>query len=220
MTSPLASIDLSIFSLFLRADTVVQIIMLGLVLASLLCWAIIFDKVSLLKRTNTSIDDFENFFWSGLTLDKILEKSEALPYNPMSVMFASAMHEYKQEGYDSVITATRIERAMNVSLQKEGDYIDSKMPTLASIGSAAPFMGLLGTVWGIMNAFTAIASTGQTSLSVVAPGIAEALFATALGLFAAIPATIAYNKLSSDIDRMYVRLEAFTGDLIGIISRQ
>ena len=219
MTSPAVSIDLSIFSLFLRADTVVQIIMLGLVLASLLCWAIIFDKVSLLKRTNKSIGNFENVFWSGLTLDEILKTSEALPDNPMSVMFASAMHEYKQKGHDSAMMSTRIERAMNVSLQKEGDYIDSNMSALASIGSAAPFIGLLGTVWGIMNSFSAIASTGQTSLSVVAPGIAEALFATALGLFAAIPATIAYNKLSSDIDRMYVRLEAFTGDFVGIISR-
>ena len=219
MTSPAVSVDLSIFNLFLRADTVVQIIMFGLVLASLLCWTIIFDKINLLKRTKKSIDSFENVFWSGLTLDKISKTPEALNNNPMSVMFVSAMHEYKQKGYDKAMMSTRIERAMNVSLQKEGDNVDSNMSALASIGSAAPFIGLLGTVWGIMNSFTAIASTGQTSLAVVAPGIAEALFATALGLFAAIPATIAYNKLSSDIDRMHVRLEAFTGDLVGIISR-
>ena len=219
MTSPELSDDLSVLNLFLKADIVVQAIMFGLVCASILCWTIIFDKRSLIKRINKSIDNFENVFWSGLTLDEISQTSEALPNNPMSVMFAAAMYEYKQKRHDSGVASRLIERAMNVSLQKEGNYIDSNMSTLASIGSAAPFIGLLGTVWGIMNSFTAIASTGQTSLSVVAPGIAEALFATALGLFAAIPATIAYNKLSSDIDSMYVRLEAFTGDLVGVISR-
>ncbi len=219
MANPEVGIDLSILGLFLRADAVVQIIMVGLVLSSVLCWAIIFDKISLLKRTTKSMDAFEHVFWSGLTLEKIEQNTESQTKNPMSTMFVSAMHEYKQKGQGKTTLAPRVERSMNVALQKEMDILDGRMAVLASIGSAAPFIGLLGTVWGIMNAFTAIAATKQTSLAVVAPGIAEALFATALGLFAAIPATIAYNKLSSDIDRTYSRLESFIGEFVGIISR-
>ena len=220
MTAPDVAVDLSIWGLFVRADTVVQIIMLGLVASSLLCWAIIFDKLSLIKNTRKSMNQFENVFWSGISLDKILNSPEAKLNNPMSIMFISAMREWKQSSKDKAGMSIRIERVMNIALQKEADKMDSRMSVLASIGSSAPFVGLLGTVWGIMNAFTAIAATKQTSLAVVAPGIAEALFATALGLFAAIPATIAYNKLSSDIDRTHVRLEAFMGEFVSIISRQ
>ena len=138
----------------------------------------------------------------------------------MSKIFVAAMSEWRQPSVGEAGLLERIERSMTLVVNREMDKMDSKLSVLASIGSASPFVGLLGTVWGIMNSFTAIASAKQTSLAVVAPGIAEALFATALGLFAAIPATIAYNKISSDVDRINVSLETFMGEFVGIISRR
>lgn len=220
MAGSTASVDLSAFSLFLRADIVVQVIMIGLIIASIVCWAIIINKIQMIKKIRHDIQEFETLFWSGISLDDVLKSKKINNKDPMSNMFVYAMTEWRQPSVGEAGLLERIERSMNLVLNKEMDKMDAHMPVLASIGSAAPFVGLLGTVWGIMNSFTAIAVSKQTSLAVVAPGIAEALFATALGLFAAIPATIAYNKLSSDVDRIHVSLETFMGEFIGIISRR
>lgn len=220
MSLPNTSLDLSAFGLFLRADIFVQIIMVGLIIASIVCWAIIIDKTITLKKIRRDINEFENLFWSGISLDKVLKEKKDNFDDPMSIMFVSAMNEWRQPTVSENRLLERIERSMNLVLNKEMDNMDSRMAILASIGSASPFIGLLGTVWGIMHSFTAIAISKQTSLTVVAPGIAEALFATALGLFAAIPATIAYNKLSSDVDKINVSLETFMGEFVGIMSRR
>ncbi len=213
------STTVNVTTLFLEADVVVQVIMAFLLMGSIFCWAIIFNKIYMIKSMRREMDIFENLFWSGISLDEIFRSPNARPSNPMSKMFISAMNEWRQTTKRDQNLVNSIERVMGVVHQKEEDKMDNNMSVLASIGSASPFIGLLGTVWGIMNSFTAIAATKQTSIAVVAPGIAEALFATALGLFAAIPATIAYNKLSSDMDRLHVRLESFTGEFVGIISR-
>ncbi len=220
MSLPNASLDLSAFGLFLRADIFVQIIMIGLIIASIVCWAIIIDKTITLKKIRRDINEFEDLFWSGISLDKVLKTKQNDINDPMSIMFVSAMNEWRQPSVGENRLLERIERSMNLVLNKEMDNMDSRMAILASIGSASPFIGLLGTVWGIINSFTAIAISKQTSLAVVAPGIAEALFATALGLFAAIPATIAYNKLSSDVDKINVNLETFMGEFVSIMSRR
>lgn len=212
------SVGINVLRLFFEASFFVQIIVIGLLGASILCWTIIFDKWYFLRRLQRSINSFETLFWSGLSLDEIAENETLRKDNPMSLMFLSAMQEWKQEnrGIDLV---SRVERTMNVVLQRETEQMDSRMDILASIGSASPFVGLLGTVWGIMTSFTSIAAVKQISLTVVAPGIAEALLATALGLFAAIPATIAYNKIAADIDVMQARFHGFIGAFVAILSR-
>jgi biopolymer transport protein TolQ len=218
------SSHLSAWNLFLRADIVVKVVMLALVLASFWCWAIIFEKVLRLRRLGARAEQFEESFWSGGSLDDLYERMEARPDDPMSSVFTAAMREWRHSaagGAKGLETLqNRIERAMQITMGREMDRLERYMTFLASVGSTAPFIGLFGTVWGIMNSFQAIALTKNTSLAVVAPGIAEALFATALGLVAAIPAVIAYNKLSSDLGRYALRLETFAGEFLGIISRR
>tara|TARA_R110000787_G_scaffold137458_13_gene250559 strand:- start:7310 stop:8038 length:729 start_codon:yes stop_codon:yes gene_type:complete len=219
--------DLSILSLILRADIVVQAVMLVLAFASVWCWAIIFDKIFRIRRVNRRSDKFEDSFWSGGSLEDLFDRIGNNPADPMSAMFASAMREWRRgasrNGSSDMMRGglqQRIERVMQVTLGREMERLEKYMTFLASVGSVAPFVGLFGTVWGIMNSFQAIALSKNTSLAVVAPGIAEALFATALGLVAAIPAVLAYNKLSADLGRYANRLDNFSAEFSSILSRQ
>lgn len=215
--------SMTIWSLFLRADWVVKAVMIVLVLLSIWCWAVIFDKVVRMSRLRRLAQKFEDAFWSGGSLDDLYDRVGQSPADPMTAVFASAMREWQRSsgaksGYAGL--QQRIDRVMQVTVGREMDRLERYLPFLASVGSSAPFIGLFGTVWGIMNSFTAIAATKQTSLAVVAPGIAEALFATALGLVAAIPATIAYNKISTEMNRYAGRIDAFAAEFSSIISRQ
>ena len=219
--------DLSILSLILRADIVVQAVMLVLAFASVWCWAIIFEKIFRIRRVNRRSDKFEDSFWSGGSLEDLFDRIGNNPADPMSAMFASAMREWRRgasrNGSSDMMRGglqQRIERVMQVTLGREMERLEKYMTFLASVGSVAPFVGLFGTVWGIMNSFQAIALSKNTSLAVVAPGIAEALFATALGLVAAIPAVLAYNKLSADLGRYANRLDNFSAEFSSILSRQ
>jgi biopolymer transport protein TolQ len=219
--------DLSILGLFLQADFIVKAVMIGLILASFWCWAIIFEKILRMRRLRRQAGQFEENFWSGGSLDDLFDRTGSRPVDPMSAVFSSAMREWRRstsrsgrDSDDRQSLSERIDRVMQITLNRELEQLERYMTFLASVGSTAPFVGLFGTVWGIMNSFSAIAVSKNTSLAVVAPGIAEALFATALGLVAAIPAVIAYNKLSTDINRYAGRLEAFAGEFGAILSRQ
>lgn len=219
--------DLSVWGLFLQADLVVKIVMILLILASFWCWAIIFEKIRRFRRLWAQAEEFEEAFWSGGSLEDLYDRIGDRPNNPMASIFTAAMREWRRsaaKGLSDVAQkaalAQRIERVMQVTLGREMEGLERHMTFLASVGSTGPFVGLFGTVWGIMNSFQAIASTKDTSLAVVAPGIAEALFATALGLVAAIPAVVAYNKISNDLGRYAARLESFAGEFSAILSRQ
>lgn len=215
------SFHLSLWDLLFGADLIVQIIMLSLVAASVWSWAIIFAKSTRLKQIKAQADKFEETFWSGVALDQFYDSISKKPSHPMAAVFTSAMKEWQRRGgRKGQSIQERIQRVMNVTINREGDQLESQMIFLASVGSTAPFVGLFGTVWGIMESFQGIAASQSTNLAVVAPGIAEALFATAIGLIAAIPAVLAYNKLSTDIGRFMGRLEAFSDEFTNILSRQ
>jgi biopolymer transport protein TolQ len=219
--------NLSVWALFLQADIVVKIVMILLILASFWCWAIIFEKFTRLRRLWGQAEEFEEAFWSGGSLEDLYDRINDRPNNPMASIFTAAMREWRRSAAKGLASsaqkaglAQRIDRVMQVTLGREMEGLERHMSFLASVGSTAPFIGLFGTVWGIMNSFQAIASSKDTSLAVVAPGIAEALFATALGLVAAIPAVMAYNKISNDLGRYAARLESFAGEFSAILSRQ
>jgi len=218
--------DLSLWGLFMQADIVVKIVMLALLAASVWVWAIVFEKTTSLRRVNQQADAFEDKFWSGGSLEELYDQAGAKPTHPMAAVFGAAMAEWRRSmrvaGADVSRSGMRdrVERAMGVTVQREMDRMERWMIFLASIGSTAPFIGLFGTVWGIMHSFSAIAAMHNTNLAVVAPGIAEALFATAIGLVAAIPAVLAYNKLSTDLARFATRLEGFGAEFGAILSRQ
>jgi biopolymer transport protein TolQ len=218
--------DLSLLGLFLQADIVVKLAMAILIFASVWVWAIIIEKVITLRRVNREANAFEDAFWSGGSLDDLYDREGADPTNPIAAVFGAAMSEWRRTvkiaGADIGHTAVkeRVDRAMNVTIMREMDRLERYMIFLASVGSTAPFVGLFGTVWGIMHSFSAIAAMHNTDLAVVAPGIAEALFATAIGLVAAIPAVLAYNKLSNDLGRYAFRLEGFGSEFSAILSRQ
>ncbi len=218
--------DLSILTLFLQADIVVKLVMLLLLLASVWVWAIVFEKVTSLRRANRQADAFEDRFWSGGSLDELYDAEGAKPVHPVAAVFGAAMGEWRRSarvaGADMARGGVRdrVDRAMTVTVGREMERMERWMVFLASVGSTAPFIGLFGTVWGIMHSFAAIAASRNTSLAVVAPGIAEALFATAIGLVAAIPAVLAYNKLSTDLSRFAARLEGFGTEFGAILSRQ
>jgi biopolymer transport protein TolQ len=220
--------DLSIVSLFLQADTIVKLVLFILLAASFWSWAVIFDKMMRLRRLSRDAESFEESFWSGGSLDDLYDRIGTGPVDPMSAVFGAAMREWRRSAAKGLIASTtmrtslqqRIERVMQVTVGREMERLERFMPFLATVGSTAPFVGLFGTVWGIMNSFQSIAAAKNTSLAVVAPGIAEALFATALGLVAAIPAVVAYNKLSTDFSRYAGRLDAFASEFSAILSRQ
>ena len=219
-----APIDMSFWALFMHAHFVVKAVMIGLLLASIWCWAIIVDKTLLYRRAQASMDRFEDVFWSGQSLDELYRNLSNQPVSDMSAVFVAAMREWKrsfENGGRSVASlAQRIDKVVDVTIQREADRLESKLLVLATIGSSSPFIGLFGTVWGIMTAFQAIAVSKNTSLAVVAPGIAEALLATAIGLFAAIPAVIAYNKLQADAAKAVGRVETFADEFTAILQRQ
>ncbi len=219
--------DLSAWGLFLQADMIIKLVMLLLVAASVWSWAIIVDKWITFKSLNIKAGKFETSFWSGEALEKLYGRIHNKANDPMARTFCAGMNEWKltMEGtghVDGSLRASlgqRIDRAMATAISREISQLERYMAFLATVGSTAPFIGLFGTVWGIMNSFTAIAGSQNTSLAVVAPGIAEALFATAIGLVAAIPAVIAYNKFSTDLGRYGERLDGFAAEFSSILSR-
>jgi biopolymer transport protein TolQ len=216
------------WALFLHADLIGKAVILVLVLASFWTWAIVIDKLLRLRKLQAAANQFEDQFWSGGSLEDLYDRVGAQPADPMTAMFGAAMREWRRSAAKGLVAAgqmraslqARIERVMQVTLSREMDRLEKQMTFLASVGSTAPFIGLFGTVWGIMRSFHAIGVTKNTSIASVAPGLAEALFATALGLIAAIPAVIAYNKISSELNRYAGRLETFSSEFGAILSRQ
>lgn len=219
--------DLSIISLFMHADIIVKVVAILLVFASVWCWAIIFEKKATLGKLNRRANKFEDAFWSGEPLDKLYQRIKKSPHDPLLKTFSAGMEEWQNTVSGGVpdrdnLQASlrqRVERAMSVAIAREMVRLERGMTFLATVGSTAPFIGLFGTVWGIMNSFNSIAHSNNTSLAVVAPGISEALFVTALGLVAAIPAVIAYNGYSSKLQRYAGRLDAFVTEFSAILSR-
>jgi biopolymer transport protein TolQ len=210
--------------LFLQAHIVVKIVMIGLLLASMWSWAIIIEKLFAFRRARVEADRFEQMFWSGQSLDELYSGLSIGRTIAMAALFVAAMREWKRSVEANIRALAgiqlRVEKVMDVTISREMERLDRRLLFLATVGSTAPFIGLFGTVWGIMTSFQAIAASKNTSLAVVAPGIAEALFATALGLLAAIPAVVFYNKFSADSTRLGQRLEAFADEFSAIVSRQ
>ncbi len=212
------STDFSLMQLFLRADFVVKSVIIILIAASIYSWALIFDKYKLFKKINISSQDFENKFWKAKSAESFNSNLPARPQDPMTLIFKDAMTELlKTKSKSSAVQLARVERILEISTDKQIKLIEKNFTFLATVGATAPFIGLFGTVWGIMNSFQSIAISRNTSLAIVAPGIAEALFATALGLLAAIPAVIAYNKFNSDAKRYLSRIDNFCKRFISII---
>ena len=218
--------DLSFFSLIWEASLPVQAVMLILVIASMASWKIIYLKIKTLKMAEQNTDDFEKIFWSGGSLSNLYESVSIRPPKDMlglPMIFKAGYKEYMSNKNTGALDKKSIEsvrRAMSASYNREVDTIDRHLPFLASVGSVSPYIGLFGTVWGIMNAFIGLANVAQASLAQVAPGIAEALIATAIGLFAAISAVIAYNKFASKVDRISIRYESFMEEFINIMDRK
>lgn len=217
--------DMSIVSLMLEASLVVQLVVLLLLSISVASWAAIVRKLTAIKRIKTLNEEFERVFWSGTSLNELFNAASqnAKMSGPMERIFASGMREYQKLRERRISDAPTLldgaRRAMRASFQREMDVAESQLSFLASVGSIAPYIGLFGTVWGIMHAFTGLASLQQVTLAVVAPGIAEALVATAIGLFAAIPAVLAYNHFSHDVDRIAIKLETFIEEFSNILQR-
>jgi biopolymer transport protein TolQ len=221
---PLASADVSLIALFWQAHWVVKGVMLGLLFCSVWVWAIAIDKSFLFARAKRAMDRFEQAFWSGQSIDELYRALSAKPTYSMAALFVAAMREWKRS-FESQSRSfaglqTRIDKVMSVSIAREIERLERRLLVLATVGSAGPFVGLFGTVWGIMSSFQSIAASKNTSLAVVAPGIAEALFATAMGLVAAIPATIFYNKFVAEVNRQSQRLEGFADEFSAVLSRQ
>ncbi len=216
--------DFSMWALFARATFIVKIVMLLLIVASFWAWSIIIQKMISYRVARREAEVFDRRFWSGEPLDQLFDEIGTEPGGHSEKVFAAGMMEWRRShrndgGLIAGATA-RIDRSMDVAIAKEAEKLQSGLPVLATVGSTAPFVGLFGTVWGIMNAFIEIAEQQSTNLAVVAPGIAEALLATGLGLLAAIPAVVFYNKLSADSDRIVAGYEAFADEFATILSRQ
>lgn len=219
-----AAIDFSMWALFARATLTVKLVMVLLIAASFWSWSVIFQKHIMYRKARRDAAAFDRSFWSGEPLDQLFEELGPDPKGRSQRVFAAGMVEWqrshRQDGGLIANATSRIDRSMDVAIAKEADELLHGLPILATVGSTAPFVGLFGTVWGIMNAFIEIAAQQNTNLAVVAPGIAEALMATGLGLLAAIPAVIFYNKLSADSDRIIAGYEAFADEFATILSRQ
>ncbi|GAA4657375.1 protein TolQ [Bartonella pachyuromydis] len=215
---------IGILHLFMQAGFVVKAVMILLLLASVWSWAIIFDKIFTYRRIRREIKKFERIFWSGKALEDLYAECKSQRTNSISAVFMAAMVEWKkslEKGiHTSISLQSRIDKAMDLTIGRESAKIESKLGFLATLGSAGPFIGLFGTVIGIMGSFLSISASQNTSLAIVAPGIAEALLATAIGLFAAIPAVIAYNKLTSESARIIAQIENFADEFSTIISRR
>ncbi|MEO0665494.1 MAG: protein TolQ [Pseudomonadota bacterium] len=219
-----AAVDFSMWGLFARATIIVQVVMIMLIVASAWAWAIIINKALQYRRARSQAATFDRAFWSGEPLDELFDGMNMAPKGAAETIFAAGMMEWrrshKEDGGLIPGAQSRIDRSMDVAISKEADGLQKGLPILATVGSVAPFVGLFGTVWGIMNAFIEIAEQQNISLAVVAPGIAEALLATGLGLLAAIPAVIFYNKYAADADRIVAGYEAFADEFATILSRQ
>jgi biopolymer transport protein TolQ len=215
--------DMSILSLVLQASLVVQLVMAGLLIVSLTSWTVIFGKLFGLKRVRGGNEDFEREFWSGRSLTEMsAEVEKRADAAPMARLFASGMREFmklRERRLDGPAQLDGARRAMRASFQREMDNIESHLSFLASVGSVSPYVGLFGTVWGIMHAFVGLSNLQQVTLASVAPGIAEALVATAIGLFAAIPAVVAFNRFAREIDRIAIQLDTFMEEFLNILQR-
>lgn len=217
-------IDFSFLALFLRATFTVKLVMIILIIASFWSWSIIIQRLIVYRRARSESTDFDQAFWSGEPLDELYEQIGENPKGPAQTIFSAGMLEWhrshRQDGGLIAGAQARIDRSMDVAISKESEKLNTGLSFLATVGSTAPFIGLFGTVWGIKNAFEEIAMQQNTNLAVVAPGIAEALVATGLGLLAAIPAVIFYNKLSADSEHIVSGYEAFADEFATILSRQ
>ena len=210
--------DFSLWSLFMRADFVVKFVIVLLIASSIFSWALIFDKFKLFKNINKSTEDFEKKFWKAKSAESFNSNLPVNSKDPATLIFKAAMTELiKTKRQSSSVQAARVERILEIATDNELKKVEKNFTFLATIGSTAPFIGLFGTVWGIMNSFQSIAISRNTSLAIVAPGIAEALFATALGLLAAIPAVVAYNKFNNDAKKYSEKLENFSKRFLTII---
>ena len=222
-----APLDVSFWGLVLQADAVVKIVMLILLIASIWSWSIIIEKTKRFLSLKRKAQIFEDAFWSGESLEELYKEEEKNPQHPLAVVFVAGMYEWTRANKNNSLSnqniqaglQERIHQVMNVAVTRELETIEKNIGFLATVGSTAPFIGLFGTVWGIMNSFQSIAVSKDTSLAVVAPGIAEALLATALGLVAAIPAVIAYNKLSNNLNTYALRLQNFASEFEALLSR-
>ncbi len=218
--------DLSLLELVLNASILVQLVMLLLLVASLMSWTMIFRKLTMLRRARAAADDFEDQFWSGQDLVSIFNRINTHAYDAtgMERIFHSGFKEFArlraQSGIDASAVLDGSERAMRIALSREIDMLEMHLSFLATVGSTSPYIGLFGTVWGIMNSFRALGNVSQATLALVAPGIAEALIATAMGLFAAIPAVIAYNRYADDVERLHNRYDTFIEEFTAILRRQ
>jgi len=219
--------DVSFWGLVLQADTIVKIVMLILLIASIWSWSIIIEKTKRFFLLKKQANAFEETFWSGESLEKLYKEEEKNPQHPLATVFVAGMYEWTRASNSNSLSnekiqaglQERIHQVMNVAVTRELENVEKNIGFLATVGSTAPFIGLFGTVWGIMNSFQSIALSKDTSLAVVAPGIAEALLATALGLVAAIPAVIAYNKLSNNLNTYALRLQNFASEFEALLSR-
>ena len=219
--------DVSFWGLVLQADTIVKIVMLILLIASIWSWSIIIEKTKKFFLLKKQANSFEETFWSGESLEKLYKEEEKSPQHPLATVFVAGMYEWTRASNSNSLSnekiqaglQERIHQVMNVAVTRELENVEKNIGFLATVGSTAPFIGLFGTVWGIMNSFQSIALSKDTSLAVVAPGIAEALLATALGLVAAIPAVIAYNKLSNNLNTYALRLQNFASEFEALLSR-
>jgi biopolymer transport protein TolQ len=219
-----ATPETTLLSMFWTAHPVVKVVMLGLLFASFWCWTIIVNKTLLFRRFRSELDAFEQVFWSGQSLEELYASLSQKTNTGAAGLFVAAMREWKRSFQAQTASFrglhARIDKVLDVSIAREVERLESNLLFLATVASAGPFVGLFGTVWGIMTSFRSIAASKNTSLAVVAPGIAEALLATAIGLFAAIPALIAYNKLQGDVAKAQARLESFADEFSSILSRQ
>ena len=218
--------DLSLIALVANASILVQLVMLSLLVASFVSWMMIFRKYAILKRARLAAEDFEDQFWSGTDLVLVFNRINAPSHEAtgMEKIFHAGFKEFaklrSQKQIDAKAILEGTQRAMRVTLTREVDYLEMNLSFLATVGSTSPYVGLFGTVWGIMNSFRALGNLNQATLAMVAPGIAEALIATAMGLFAAIPAVIAYNRFAHDAERLYSRYETFSEEFSTILQRQ
>ena len=223
--TPTVTHDLSIIGLVLNASVLVQLVMLSLLLASLFSWYYVFIKRFQLKRAERQADDFEKQFWSGTELSALYHRANASrDAGSLERIFEAGFREFtkltRQAGMDVAAVMDGTRRAMRATYQREMDNLESHLSFLASVGSVSPYVGLFGTVWGVMNSFRGLANATQATLAAVAPGIAEALIATAMGLFAAIPAVLAYNRFSGDVNRLSIRFDSFMEEFSNILQRQ
>lgn len=225
MTPETARQALSVYDMFAESDIFMKLLILGLIFASIWSWAIIIDKIMTFKRLRVRMKTFEEKFWSGGSLENLYTAYQKNPIDPLSAIFISAMKEWKRafsmkRAASSINLPERIEKVMHITIDKQMEKLETKMTFLASTGSVSPLLGLFGTIWGVMDSFGSIAATQSTNIAAVAPGIAEALLTTAVGLIAAIPALIAYNKFNNDLDHISAKMETFSDEFTAILTRQ